>query len=86
MMSAKQPQKSIQKIKFEIFPKEISVPDILEEIRWENDGGNIPISAGIIDESSLPLRPGTVFKVLNGSLLEEDDRVFYLAEIQLVEP
>ncbi|MDZ7806438.1 MAG: hypothetical protein U5K71_04910 [Gracilimonas sp.] len=75
----------LQKIKIELDTEAITIPDPAEDIRWENDGGRIPDVLQMIDNSLLPLKPGDTFRVKRGHLTEENDRVYYIAEIECLE-
>lgn len=74
-----------QQVKIEIVPENLSSPSYLEEIRWEDDGGQVPDPLHMIDDSELPLKAGDTFKVLSGYLTKENGKIFYIAEIEPVE-
>jgi|GEM_PF-5364138 hypothetical protein len=76
----------IAKLKIELpYLPSIETPGILEEIRWQDDGGNvskpIPLDA---NEHDLPLKAGDLFRVLKGSLIVDKDKYYYVAEIEVI--
>ena len=80
----KESNPAIQEIKLKIDPEVIKQSGTLEEIRWENDGGKVSDISQIFDDSSLPLKPGDVFKVHDGHISEEDGSVFFCAKVELL--
>ena len=85
MDSLQKSEKHVQKLKFEIIPEYLSAPEINEEIRWEDDGGRVPNLAEMIDESQLPIRSGSILKVRAGRVVREGQKVFFVAEIELLQ-
>jgi hypothetical protein len=75
---------TLHNIKFEILPEQLTAPDIYEEMRWENDGGQSPELIHMIDDSDLPIHPGATFRVHKGEVIREGEKYFYLAEIELL--
>lgn len=73
-----------RQIKIEIDPELITTPYSNENIRWEDDGGQIPDTLQMIDNSLLPLKPGDTFKVIEGHLFEENGRIYFVTEVEFL--
>ncbi|MBD3616323.1 MAG: hypothetical protein HUJ22_07100 [Gracilimonas sp.] len=82
----KQIPHKLTKLKIELpsMPSQ-ETPGILEEIRWQDDGGNVsnPIPLSIY-EYDLPLQTGDLFRVVKGDLISENDKYYYIAEIEII--
>ena len=55
-----------------------------ELLRWESEGGKTSGLNEILNDLSLPLNPGEVFEVLEGSIISEGDEFYYEVEIKKV--
>lgn len=70
------------KIKIEIDPEKLTLPDARENVRWEDDGGHLPDPIQMIDNSLLPFKPGDTIKFLSGHFKQENGCLYYIAEIE----
>jgi hypothetical protein len=82
MTEKKNSKNILQEIKIQIDPELITTPNANENVRWEDDGGQLPNVIQMIDNSLLPLKPGDSFKVLKGHLTQENGHVYYVAELE----
>lgn len=74
-------KKSI-KIKLE---KSDHLKEYLGELeRWEGEGGTISDLHEILEDITLPIRPGHTLEVVEGKIVFEDDDYFYEAILKLL--
>lgn len=57
-----------------------------ELARWESEGGHVTELNEILGDLSLPLKPGDIFEVIDGSIISEDSEFYYRAEIKVQSP
>lgn len=57
-----------------------------ELARWESEGGHSTELNEILDDLTLPLKPGDTIEVLDGSIISEDDEFYYRVEIKIQSP
>lgn len=65
---------------------ELNLPDdVIQSFhQWESEDGNLPYSNNIPEEIDLPVRPGERFEVLDGHIIMEENKCFYMADLQKI--
>lgn len=53
-------------------------------IRWENEGGLPSSATDMTSYEKLPLKPGEIFEVLEGTIIHDDNESYYVVEIKLL--